>query len=171
LTWATHFSDWRYASDFGRRRISAVWRLMRNSSAALEDVVLPREAERLVVVRLHQQSRVVDLEHVDLREVTMQRLRVRNRVTAIERVGEEDEPALLADRGQRVLEAHAACYLLSQEEPDHLALPPRLDLLAGDDDEITAACELYGLERAAEDVVVGDRDRAEPDLLRCIEQG
>ena len=53
----------------------------------------------------------------------MERLRVRDGVAAIERVREEDEPALLADRGQRVLEAHAARDLLPQEEPDHLALP------------------------------------------------
>ena len=37
-----------------------------------------------------------------------------------------------------------------------------LDLLAGDDDQLAAARLLDRLERAAEDVVVGDGDRAEP---------
>src|SRR6266508_5735461 len=32
FAWAAHFRDCRYRSDFGRRRISAVRRLRRNSS-------------------------------------------------------------------------------------------------------------------------------------------
>ena len=80
----------------------------------------------------------------------------------VERVREVDEPALLADRRDRVGERHPARDLLLEEEPDHLALVVGLDLLAGDHDQVAVAGELDGLERAAEDVVVGDRDRAEP---------
>ena len=57
-----------------------------------------------------------------------------------------------------------------QEEADHLALAVGLDLLAGDDDEVAAARLLDGLERAAERVVVGDRDRAEALRLGVVEQ-
>ena len=54
-----------------------------------------------------------------------------------------------------------------QEEPDHLTLVGSLDLLARDHDQPAAAGALDGLLRAAEDVVVGDRDRAEP-LGFCV---
>ena len=60
--------------------------------------------------------------------------------------------------------------LLLQEEADHLALAVGLDLLAGDDDQLAAARLLDRLERAAEDVVVGDGDRAEALGLRVVEQ-
>ena len=60
--------------------------------------------------------------------------------------------------------------LLAEEEADHLALAVGLHLLARDHDQVAAACELDGLERAAEDVVVGDRDRAEPFRLGMVDQ-
>ena len=193
LTCATHFSDWRYASDFGRRRISAVRSESRNSSGpskrrmrtapvadalehvrvgacALEQPVLAGEAERLVVERVAQQARVEDLEHVDLREMPVQRRGVGDRVHAVERVREIDEPALLADGLDRLRERHPARDLLLEEEADHLALAVGLDLLAGDDDQVARVRAIDGFERAAERVVVGDRDAAEPDLLRVVEQ-
>ena len=161
LTWAIHLSDCRYASDFGRRRISAVRSESRNSSGpvesphahgaradsledvcvgacALEQAVLAREAQRLVVERVAEQPRVVDLEDVDLRDVAVQRRRVGDRVETVERVREIDEAALLADRGDRVGEGHPARDLLLEEQPDHLALTVRLHLLAGDHDEVAA---------------------------------
>ena len=64
----------------------------------------------------------------------MQRLRVGDRVPAVEGVGDVDEPALLPDRRQRVRERHAPRDLLVQEEPDHLALALGLHLFAGDHD-------------------------------------
>ena len=64
---------------------------------ALEDVrvgagargqpVLAREADGLVVVALEQEPRVVDLEHVDLVQVPVERRRERDRVHAVEGVG------------------------------------------------------------------------------------
>ena len=60
--------------------------------------------------------------------------------------------------------------LLVQEEPDHLALVVRLHLLAGDHDQVAPARLLDRLEGAAEDVVVGDRDRAEALRLGVVEQ-
>ncbi len=90
---------------------------------------------------------------------------VGDRVQPVERVRQVDEPALLADRLDRVPERHAARDLLLEEEPDHLALAVGLDLLAGNDDQLSAPRELDRLERAAEGVVVGDRDPSEPDLL------
>ena len=57
-----------------------------------------------------------------------------------------------------------------EEEADHLALAVGLHLLARDDDQVAVARELDRLERAAEDVVVGDRDRAEPVRLGVVEQ-
>ena len=89
---------------------------------------------------------------------------------AIEWVGEIDEAALLADRGDRVGEGHAARDLLLQEEADDLALVVRLHLLARNDDQLAAARDLDGLERAAEDVVIGDRDATEPDRLGVVDE-
>src|SRR6187397_680542 len=132
--------------------------------------VFAREAQRLLVVRLEQQARVVDLEHVDLRQVALDRRGIGNGVDAVEGVGEVDDPALLADRGDGVVERQPAWDLLLEEEPDHLALRVGLDFLARDHDQLAAACLLDRLERAAEDVVVGDRDRAEAGLLRVVEQ-
>ena len=89
---------------------------------------------------------------------------------AVERVRHVDEAALGADRGDGVAEGHAPRDLLAQEEPDHLALVRGLDLLARDDDQPAAAGSLDGLLRAAEDVVVGDRDRAEPLGFGVVEE-
>ena len=100
----------------------------------------------------------------------MQRGGVGDRVHAVERMGEVDEPALRLDRGDRVAERHPARDLLVQEEADHLALAVRLHLLAADDDDVAVARELDDLLRAGEDVVVGDRDRAEAFGLRVLEQ-
>src|SRR5205823_3310961 len=60
--------------------------------------------------------------------------------------------------------------LLGEEEADHLALAGGLDLLAGDDGEVTTACQVDRLLRAAEDVVVGDGDRAEAFELGVVEE-
>ena len=135
-----------------------------------DEVVLAREAQGLVVVGLEEQARVVHLEDVDLAEMTVERLRVGNRVQAVEGVGEVDEAALLANRCQRVSEREPAWDLLAEEQADHFALPVGLHLLAGDHDQVAAARLLDRLERAAEDIVVGDRDRAEPLRLRVVEQ-
>ena len=60
--------------------------------------------------------------------------------------------------------------LALEEEADHLALLVGLDLLAGDHDEVAAAREVGRLERAAEDVVVGDGDRAEALRLGVVDE-
>ena len=57
-----------------------------------------------------------------------------------------------------------------QEQPDHLALIVRLHLLAGNDDEVALAGVVGGLEGAAEDVVVGDGDRAEALRLGVVDE-
>ena len=146
------------------------WSTCASEPAPAGQPVLAREAERLVVVALEQQPRVVDLEHVDLVQVPVQRRRERDRVHAVERVGEVDDALLLADRGDRLGERHPARDLLAQEEPDHLALVVGLDLLAGNHDQLAPARLLDRLAGAAEDVVVGDRDRAEPLRLGVVEQ-
>src|SRR5579884_18130 len=89
---------------------------------------------------------------------------------AVERVREVDEAALRADRGNGVSERHATLDLLAQEEPDHLALIRRLDLLPGNDEQPAATGALDRLESTPEDVVVGDRDRAEALLLSVVEE-
>ena len=81
-----------------------------------------------------------------------------------------DQAALSPDGGDRVFEAQAARDLLTQEEPDHLALALCLHLLARDDGQAASAGELDRLLRASEHVVVGDGDGAEPDLLCRVEQ-
>ena len=143
---------------------------MRVGAGAHRQVVLAGEAKRLVVVRLEEEARVVDLEHVDLGQVAMERRRVGDRVAAVEGVREIDQPALCTDGRDRVRERHAAWDLLLQEETDHFALLVGLDLFAGDDDEVPAARLLDRLEGAAECVVVGDRDRTETLLLGVVEQ-
>ena len=96
----------------------------------------------------------------------MKRRRGRDRVHPVERVRDVDDALLLADRGDRVRERHAAGDLLAEEQADHLAVAVGLHLLARDHDQLAAAGELDRLERAREHVVVGDRDRAEPLVLR-----
>ncbi len=81
-----------------------------------------------------------------------------------------DEPALFADRRDRVGEAEAAWDLALEEEPDHLALFVRLHLLAGNDDQLSTRRVVGGLQCAAEDVVVGDRDRAQPLCLGVVDE-
>ena len=139
-------------------------------SGAHRQVVLAGETERLVVVRLEEQAGVVDLEDVDLGEVAVQRPRVGNRVHAVERMRDVDDPVLLADRGDRVREAQAAGDLALQEEPDHLALASVFTSSPGITISSTALRVVDGLERAAEDVVVGDGDRAEPFRLRVVDE-
>ena len=100
----------------------------------------------------------------------MERRRLGDRVHPVERMGQVDKAALGADRLDGLAEGHASRDLLAQEEPDHLALVGRLHLFARDHDEAAAARPLDRLERAAEDVVVGDRDRAEPLRLGMVEE-
>ena len=100
----------------------------------------------------------------------MQRRRLGDRVQPVEGVGEVDDPALGADRVDRLAEREPARDLLGEEEADHLALVGGLHLLARDHDEVAAAGQLDRLERAAEDVVVGDGDRAEALRLGVVEQ-
>ena len=88
----------------------------------------------------------------------------------VEGVGEIDEPALGLDRRNGVCEGHPAWDLLGEEEPDHLALAVGLDLLARDHDQVPVACELDGLERPSEGVVIRDGDRPEPLRLGVVEQ-
>ena len=89
---------------------------------------------------------------------------------AVERVGDVDEPALSANRGDGLGERHSARDLFLEEESDHLALAVRFHLLAGNHDQLAPARLLDRLERAAEHVVVGDGDRAEPFRFRVAEQ-
>ena len=88
----------------------------------------------------------------------------------VERVRHVDDPVLLADRLDRVGEGHAAWDLLVEEEPDHLALVVGLHLLARNHDQLAPARELDRLERAGEDVVVGDGDRSEPLRLGVVDE-
>ena len=88
----------------------------------------------------------------------------------VERVGDVDDPFLLADRGDGLGERHPARDLVPEEEPDHLAVPAGLDLFAGDHDQVAVPRELDRLEGAREDVVVGDRDRAEPLRLGVVDE-
>ena len=81
-----------------------------------------------------------------------------------------DEPALAADLGDRLLQAHPARDLLLDEEADHLALVGGLDLLADDHLHAVLGGLLARLERAGDLVVVGDGDRAEPALAGGREQ-
>ena len=88
----------------------------------------------------------------------------------VERVRDVDDAVLRADRGDRLRERHPARDLLRQEEADHLALVVGLDLLARDHDQLAVARELDRLERAAEDVVVRDGDRAEALRLGVVDE-
>ena len=104
---------------------------MRVRAGAHRQVVLAREPERLVVERLSRmQPRVVDLEHVDVGEVAVERARVRDRVHPVEGVGEVDEAVLRADRGDRVGEREPARDLLAagtarSPRPGRRSSPPR----------------------------------------------
>ena len=143
---------------------------VRVRACALQQPVLAGEPKRLVIEGVAQEPRVVDLEDVDLRQVPVQRRRVGDRVQAVEGMGHVDEPALLSNRGERLREGHAAGDLLLEEQTDHFALTVGLDLLAWNHHELGVSRRLHGLERAAEDVVVGHRDAAEADLLRVLDE-
>ena len=93
-----------------------------------------------------------------------------NRVHPVERVRDVDDPFLLTDRLDRLGERHPARDLVPEEQPDHLAVPLRLDLLSGDHDQVAVPRELNRLQGAREDVVVGDRDRAEPLRLGVVDE-
>ena len=143
---------------------------MRVGARAHRQVVLAREAERLVVLRVEEQTRVVHLEDVDVREVSVECLRLRDRVHAVEGVRHVDEAALLANRRDGIGEREASRDLALEEEADYLTLVGGLHLFARDDDEVAVARGIHGLECAAEDVVVGDGDRADPLCHRVIDQ-
>src|SRR5918998_3352878 len=65
-----------HANEAGRETLEDV----RVGPRAHRQVVFPREAERLVVVALEEEPRVVDLEDVYLGEMAVQRSRARDRV-------------------------------------------------------------------------------------------
>src|ERR687891_1603334 len=132
-------------------------------------VVLAREAERLVVEAFEEQTGVVDLEDVDLRQVPVERGRVGDRMQAVERMRQVDDPALVADRRDRLAHREPPWDLLLEEESDHLP-GLGLHLLAGDDRDAPAARELHRLSGAGEDVVIRDGDRAESLLLGVVEE-
>ena len=136
---------------------------MRVRARPHRQVVFACKPKRLVVVRIEEETGVVDLENVDVGEVTLKRRRVGDRVHAVEGMRKVDEAALLLDRRHRVDERQAAWNLLAQEQTDHLSLSLRLHLLGGDHDEVVVGCECHRLERAPEHVVVRDGDGAEAD--------
>jgi len=70
----------------------------------------------------------------------------------------------------RPRERHAARDLLLEEEADDLALHVGLDLLARDHDQRPLASQFDDLERAAEDVVIRDGDRAQAFCLGMIDE-
>ena len=81
-----------------------------------------------------------------------------------------DDPVLLADRLDRVREAHSARDLLPEEEADHLSLVVGLHLLARDHDEVPPARQLDRLEGTAKDVVVRDGDRSQALRLGVVDE-
>ena len=99
---------------------------------------------------------------------------VGNRVHAVERMRDIDDPALALDLRDGLLEAQTARDLLLDEQADDLALAGGLDLLA--DDHLdgwvgTGSKRLRArLERARDLVVVGHGDRAEALLARGRQQ-
>ena len=137
---------------------------------ARDDPILRGEALGLLVERADRHARVEDLERVHVVDDLEQVLVVGHGVHPIERMGDVDEAALALDLGHGLGEGEPPRDLLGEEEPDHLALARRLDLL-GDDDLHPERRRLRGrLERAADLVVVGDRDRPEPPIARRGEQ-
>ena len=88
----------------------------------------------------------------------------------VERMRDVDEAALFPNRGDGVGERNPPRDLAFEKEADHLALLVGLHLLALDHDQVAAARGVGGLERAAEDVVVGDGDRAEAFSLGVVDE-
>src|SRR5918996_998786 len=86
------------------------------------DRVLAGEAHRLLVECREGDSRVEDLEDVDLVHDLEQVLVVGYRVQTVEGVRNVDQAALPPDLGDRLLQAHPARDLLLDEEADYLAL-------------------------------------------------
>ena len=143
---------------------------VRVRAGSLEQPVLAREAKRLVVEGVAKEPRVVDLEHVDLGQVAMDRRRVGDRVEAVERVGEVDEAAP-ARGSRRSSSANVMPRGISSSRNSPITSPWSSVLISspGTTTRSRVRASLDGLERAAEDVVVGHGDAAEPDRLGVVE--
>src|ERR687892_1896092 len=89
-------------------------------SCACCQVVFPREAQRLVVEALEQQASVVDLEHVDLREVPVECGGVRNRVQPVKRMWEVDDTSLIPDCGDRLAHGEPWRNVALEKKADYL---------------------------------------------------
>src|SRR3954453_22729801 len=90
---------------------------------------------------------------------------------AVEWMWYVDEATLTADRRDGLGHRPPARDLLLEEQPDHLALLGRLDLLGHDHlDAPGLLRQLPCRERARDLVVVGDRDRAQSPLLRGLKE-
>ena len=140
-------------------------------AGARDDPVLGGEALGLLVERGERDPRVEHLEDVDLLDHVEQVLVVGDRVEAVEGVRDVDQPALAADLGDRLCHRHPPRDLLLQEQPDHLALLGRLHLLRHDHPHVAPLLrQLARRQRTGDLVVVGDRDRPEPALLRGIQE-
>ena len=140
-------------------------------AGAGDDPVLAGEALGLLVEGGHRHPRVEDLEDVDLLDDVEQVLVVGHRVEAVERMRHVDEPALVADRGDRLRHRQPLGDLLLEEEADHLALLGGLHLL-GDDhlDVVHPLGDPPRLQRPGDLVVVGDRDRPEAAVAGRLQQ-
>ena len=139
-------------------------------AGAGDDPVLGGEALRLLVERGERDARVEHLQDVDLLDDVEQVLVVGHGVQAVERMRHVDQAALTADLGDRLRHRHPPLDLLLDEEADHLALLGGLHLLGDDHLDPDLVRDLTRLERAGDLVVVGDRDRPQPLLLRRLEQ-
>ena len=104
-------------------------------------------------------------------EVAVERPRVGNRVQPVERVRDVDDPVLLADRRHGVGEREAARDLLAaRKRPITSPWPSVFTSSPGITIRSRPSRVVDGLERAAEDVVVRDRDRAEPLRLGVVDE-
>jgi hypothetical protein len=79
-----------------------------------------------------------------------------------------DQAALAFDLGDRLRKRHAARDLFLDEQPDHLALAGRLDLLGHD--HLDSAGLAPGVQGPGDLVVIGDRDRAQAPRPRLGQQ-
>ena len=100
----------------------------------------------------------------------MQRRRVGDRVEAVERVGEVDEPP--CSRIAAIVSANDMPRGISSSRNSPITSPWSSVLTSspGMTTRSRVRAELDRLERAAEDVVVGHGDAAEPDRLGVVEE-
>ena len=139
------------------------------SEPAPASSVLPREAERLVVVCVEQKPRVVDLGHVDLEDDGAASPATGSRASGRTGAGRRRRPPARGSP-RRCRRSSSRAGSPRGGKADHLAVAVGLHLLAGDHDQVPVARQLDRLERTARTLWSVTADGSEAVALGVSDQ-